>query len=454
MTTRSMAGIAVLVAILFTAGNEVAAATLHVSQTSTNPKPPYAAWNTAAPTIQEAVDAARDGDTVLVAAGEYRLTNQITITKAILLQSDMGSEQTVVNAQDDYLGPKRCLRILNSDATVDGFTLRNGNGTPDGGGGAFMVGGTVQNCTIQSCYSWPENGTAGGVAMVGGMLSNCIVKGTIFGIAVSCSSGGQVTDCQIVDNRFASANGGIYLRQSELRNSIISWNRCFGVGGGVFAISSRILGCTMTNNLSFQAGGGAYLDGCEMDRCFIAKNRVCMFEGSGDGGGIFATNSVIRNSLIVSNLTCESSYEGPSFGGGVYLSGGSLLNCTVSGNTSGTGAGVYVENGAVRNSIVYFNSKFNSPAESNWDNGGGGSFDYSCTTPVPVGVGNIAEDPQFVDQTNGDYHLTPTAPCIDAGINEAWMLGAYDLDGNPRIHRGNAGTVDMGAYESKYIPAP
>src|SRR6185436_16309710 len=74
---------------------------------------------------------------------------------------------------------------------------------------------------------------------------------------------------------------------------------------------------------------------------------------------------------------------------------------------------------------------------------------YCCTTPDPGGVGNIVADPQFVDATNGNYRLGPTSPCVDAGANEEWMLGAIDLDGNPRIHNG---TVDLGGWESQVTP--
>src|SRR5438874_9942045 len=48
----------------------------------------------------------------------------------------------------------------------------------------------------------------------------------------------------------------------------------------------------------------------------------------------------------------------------------------------------------------------------------------------------------------GDYHLQPNSPCIDAGLNEAWMFGASDPDGNSRIVNGR---VDIGAYETPFI---
>jgi len=62
----------------------------------------------------------------------------------------------------------------------------------------------------------------------------------------------------------------------------------------------------------------------------------------------------------------------------------------------------------------------------------------------PGGIGNITQDPQFVDPANGDFHLASSSPCIDAGITQPWMVGAQDLDGNPRI---SGPSVDIGAYE-------
>src|SRR5687768_6501682 len=96
MKIQRLTTIGILAAILFASGSQLWAATLHVSQTSANATPPYATWDTAAPTIQHGVDAANDGDTVLVAAGEYELMNQITITKAIVMESASGPGQTIL----------------------------------------------------------------------------------------------------------------------------------------------------------------------------------------------------------------------------------------------------------------------------------------------------------------------------------------------------------------------
>jgi hypothetical protein len=93
---------------------------------------------------------------------------------------------------------------------------------------------------------------------------------------------------------------------------------------------------------------------------------------------------------------------------------------------------------------------------------------HSCVEGWTDGDGNIGADPAFVTPgrwddmdtpdvwddvwMEGDYRLRPDSPCIDAGINEAWMLPGTDLDGKPRILRGRSSlTVDMGAYERSWF---
>jgi hypothetical protein len=56
------------------------------------------------------------------------------------------------------------------------------------------------------------------------------------------------------------------------------------------------------------------------------------------------------------------------------------------------------------------------------------------------GEGNIDADPLFLDEKNGDYHLTASSPCVDAGTDYKYC----DLEGDPR----NVGSApDIGADE-------
>src|SRR5215469_4485464 len=129
--------LALTTALVATVALQTSAATHYVSQTSPSPTPPYLTPQTAAHNIQDAVDVATDGDTVLVAAGDYAVTNQITVTNAVRLQSTSGASQTFLTGFGDAL--TFVLGISNAVAVADGFTFRPSTeiGNP---GGAVVVG--------------------------------------------------------------------------------------------------------------------------------------------------------------------------------------------------------------------------------------------------------------------------------------------------------------------------
>jgi hypothetical protein len=85
-----------------------------------------------------------------------------------------------------------------------------------------------------------------------------------------------------------------------------------------------------------------------------------------------------------------------------------------------------------------------SPNGANYSDNETSWLSYCCTTPLPTnGLGNITNDPVFVDYAGGNLRLQSNSPCINAGAN-VYAVGGTDLDGRLRIV---GGTVDMGAYE-------
>ena len=66
-----------------------------------------------------------------------------------------------------------------------------------------------------------------------------------------------------------------------------------------------------------------------------------------------------------------------------------------------------------------------------------------------TGTGDITDPPKFVDPGNDNYRLAFGSPCIDKGLNQLWMNGAVDMDGNPRLALPSE-HVDMGCYEYRF----
>jgi hypothetical protein len=185
-----------------------------------------------------------------------------------------------------------------------------------------------------------------------------------------------------------------------------------------------LMGFTLTNGWSDGYGGGVYCESSAvLTNCVMTGNLAW----SGDGGGAYG--GTLNNCTLTGN---SASW----YGGGAIES--RLNNCTLTGNSALEGGGAY--GCLLNNCIVYFNSDPND----------GGNYDpsstlnYCCTTPMPTnGVGNITNDPLFVNYAGGNLRLQSNSPCINSG-NNAYVVGSTDLDGRPRIV---GGTVDMGAYE-------
>jgi hypothetical protein len=165
-------------------------------------------------------------------------------------------------------------------------------------------------------------------------------------------------------------------------------------------------------------------------------------------------------------------------GGGLYLNDGQaeVINCVFFDNDAELGSDIFYRD---TGSLSCVNCTFSSDAYVNFsktDSSFGptsllNSIVWGHSTPFLgpdwtvthsnilggfPGVGNISEDPLFVNAGGGDFHLQAGSPCIDsASVNGP----AADLDGNVRPvdvpgtgRDGTGDEFDMGAYE--FIPEP
>jgi parallel beta-helix repeat protein len=458
--------------------------TRYVNANSANPTPPYTSWETAALTIQQAIDVALAGDDILVTNGVYETggmivpgaggANRVAVTKALAVQSVNGPDFTVIRGYRvpvDIYGKAstRCAYLTNG-ASLSGFTMTNGatvyDHTP------FALGGNGGGV-------WCESATS--------VLTNCVLAGNSASESGGGAFGGTLHNCTLVGNSALGSGGGVFngtLRDCTLMNNCaplydgggsfggtlytcILTNNSSYFGGG--ASQGVLYNCTLSGNTVLSSGGGAYL--CLLTNCTLTDNRSSL-----DGGGVVA--STLRNCFLSGNsavgngggalesdlINCVlTGNSAGGNGGGAYgyglenciLTGNSagqgggaagyeggipclLNNCTVVGNTATTNAGG-VFDVELNNCIVYSNT---APNPANY--AGASVFNSSCTVPMPTkGVGNITNAPLFVDLGSGNLHLQSNSPCINGGSNVS-TSGAPDPDGNPRIV---GGTVDIGAYE-------
>lgn len=107
------------------------------------------------PTIQAGIDAAVDGDTVLVADGTYTGDGNRDIDfkgKAITVKSENSAENCIIDCQSIWVDPHRGFYFHSGEietSVVDGFTIKNGWVDDDGGGiYCYYSSPTITNTTI------------------------------------------------------------------------------------------------------------------------------------------------------------------------------------------------------------------------------------------------------------------------------------------------------------------
>jgi len=385
------------------------------------------------PTIQAGIDAASNGDTVLVAPGTYR-ENINFRGKSVEVKSSSGSMKTIINGRQ--AGPVVTFSSGESSKSVlSGFTITNGLGNAASiysGGGIYCKNSspTIQNNIITA-----------NVAAVGGGIE-------VFG-------------------------GSPRILRNTIRENKPDPNIDGGYGGGISlenGSSARVIGNRIYDNLwngnsscSCGSGGGMALHNAGSP--FLENNIISSNQANfGPGGAIeivYSTPSVIQN-LIYANTA--------QFGGGVYIDSQSttskalFVNNTFAENI-GNGSGLPGDGSAVYvvgydNQVEFFNNIFASSAgrESFFcapagvlpvliDNDGFGSsgngFGGDCAGQAGTN-GNISADPQFVAPSHTDFQLKSTSPAVNAGDTTAPHLPGKDLRGKPRIV---ADKVDMGVYE-------
>ncbi|HIJ53278.1 MAG TPA: hypothetical protein HPP66_09010 [Planctomycetes bacterium] len=395
-----------------------------------------------------------------------------------------------------------------SSLTLTNCTF-SGNSAREGGGICNFNDSnmTLSNCTFNENSAHRGGGMCTEDSNL--TLADCTFSGNSAdyqdGGGIYCEdSSPTITNCAFTDNNSNEGGGGIYLYRSSPPTPPppppppkppIPPPLSVGAQSSPDVLSDGdLLGATVTNCIfsgnSANWGGGVVNGGSNtmLTKCIFRDNWAW-----DSGGGM-------SNGVGITTLTdCIFSGNSASNGGGMsnFGSSDSLFNCKFSGNRAGKNGGgihyiaqctptlancTFALNSAENGNALACNSMWQndqSEVEATncifWDGGNeiwnnDGStiiITYSAVSSGWPGEGNIYANPCFIDAgywadpndpdiavepndpsaiwVDGDYHLLPISPCIDAGDpNYTAEPDETDLDGEPRII---GGRIDMGAYE-------
>ena len=191
--------------------------------------------------IQDAIDAAFSGETIIVCPGTYKENIEFNNSE-ITLQSKDPSDSSIVDATIiDGNNEDSVIRFSGEDtSTVKGFTIQNGNATYGGGINIQNSSPTIRNNVI-------SNNTA-----------------TTYGGGINIEHGSPTfTGNTITENESKNLGGGIYSEYSSpiIIGNNISKNEAIS-GGGIFlySFSAVVTNNHIINNLATSFGGGLYIE--------------------------------------------------------------------------------------------------------------------------------------------------------------------------------------------------
>jgi len=397
--------------------------------------------------IQSAVNAASNGDNIIVAPGVYKETVDF-ISKDIMVRSSGGAGVTSILSPINGMQGE-CVKFINGEtaaAALQGFTIT------DGFPAIQIVGAspTVTDNVFKS--NWNANITVNN--------GDPLIERNIFKAGLANEWGLDLTnsDASLSYNSFRNMPSGSVrvngaskpdIHHNTLRDQ--HWVAIYLGPGPVHAnIHDNLF--LRTHNCAIQVKDGA--SATITDNDFIETyNNI--------GSAAFGLNNALvdfqRNYCLGTNgpwPTSRYSFVHIEHGTGIVRNNLFCKNKAIYTQVAAVQAqwpSMVLENCTFEDIEVAFYKGYDPLCIGldsiiwNWEgvawHGWKAGISYSDVGPFGFGGHmNFTSDPLFVDPANGDYHLLAGSPCIDAPSAATGVL--LDLDGNVRD-----ANPDIGAYE-------
>ncbi|MFH1740883.1 MAG: right-handed parallel beta-helix repeat-containing protein [bacterium] len=369
------------------------------------------------PTIQEAIDAASDGDMILLTDGIFTGEGNrdiVYLGKAVTVASQSGNaEACILDCESAEADLHRGFLFQAEDlsAVLSGVTIMNGWGALDDKGGAIKcVDGATPS--INSCiFTENQNSAVFCETQSDPTFTECIFtqnEGGRGGGAYIIGAQGTFTGCDFIGNN-STSGGGFYGHATDPTFS----------------------GCLFEENSSEIGGAAAFIYG---------------------GGGTFINCTFLRNSANMTGAVdghgmILTTFEGCLFIGNSHNALGTLTitkssemrinNCTFWDNEA-SNAVLYMEeyHASVNNTIIAFNrvgSAVNGEGIVTFnccDIYGNEGGDWIAGIEDQNGInGNISADPIFCNPEIADLQIRADSPCAPFSLpnEECDLIGALPV---------------------------
>lgn len=487
---------------------------IYVRGTDGNDNNNGSSWGTAFATLTKALEVAQSGDKIWVAAGTYTGTikgnpNNVDATTNIHSQPyayemkegvnvyggfpdsgtpgeddrDPNTNKTYLQAQiskpvyptysgnsSNWPNTGRVLVQRNHftvETVWDGLVIRYGSLNT---GYRYSITGNIMNLDTKLIG---ECGGAGVYMMGNSVLENCIIEDNIIladkkniisnsgGIhtvagGVFCR-GGVIRNCQIINNSIR-----VYSQQQDSNGAAFSY------GGGLYILNDETYTAAIFNSLI----SGNRAEALEWNNQKVSYHTMAIGAGACQISGNFYNNTIVGNTA----LTGDATYSNIMCGGMFVYNTAEIYNCIIYNNKEEGGRNIGISapenlNLQVLSVDIPEGSNGNKPNNDGYSimkdrinvyysnvgytDAAGIAHESSSLVYDDVTYAtrnNVSGYPNFVNEQNGDYHLSTGSPAINSGteaipdgIGGYITIPDYDAEYTDRIK--DCG-IDMGAFES------